>query len=107
MGLQPQAHRVAASITYCCRLKSITAKMTELQHKQSGTEAASWEKWQGNLHPNPTPTLPLPLPLPLTPTPTQARTRWVMWSSGQEGYWATVRKPCAAQVRVRGRDRGS
>ena len=47
MGLQPQAHRVAASITYCCRLKSITAKMTELQHKQSGTEDASWDKWQG------------------------------------------------------------
>lgn len=29
------------------KLKNITAKMTELQHKQSGTEAASWDKWQG------------------------------------------------------------
>jgi len=28
-------------------MKSISGKMTELQHKQSGTEAASWEKWQG------------------------------------------------------------
>ena len=29
------------------------AKMTELQHKQSGTETASWDKWQGaNQMPN-------------------------------------------------------
>ena len=35
------------------------AKMTELQHKQSGTEAASWDKWQGNLTPNPNLTLTL------------------------------------------------
>ena len=47
MGLQPRAHRDAASLTYCCRLDGILAKMTELQHKQSGTEDASWDKWQG------------------------------------------------------------
>ena len=50
-------------------MKSISGKMTELQHKQSGTEAASWDKWQGNLHPKPTPYLtPTPTPT-LTPTP--------------------------------------
>ena len=29
------------------KLDGMLAKMTELQHKQSGTEAASWDKWQG------------------------------------------------------------
>ena len=47
MGLQPRARRDAASFTYCCRLDGILAKMTELKHKQSGTEDASWDKWQG------------------------------------------------------------
>ena len=28
-------------------LKGILAEMTELQHKQSGMEDASWDKWQG------------------------------------------------------------
>ena len=83
-------------------MKSSAGKMTEQKHKQLGTETVSWDKWQGNLHPNPTPTLPLPLPLPLTRTPTQATLNF-----RSLGYWATARKPCVAQVRGRGRDRGS